>query len=186
MPQTRDPGNVAGAGANIEVFVPGASGPNSPEPTQPPVVTPPGTGQPPVAGPQEPQQPGQPGQPSAPSDSNLVVDAGAPVSPVAAVDGAGESILRAALDQAAAQNAERTTVTDVTGIRARATDGNLTLNEVRQAIAERQDQVLEITAEVEVGALSVQDPESGEIDLNCELPDNLELQQCRLDVGSGG
>ena len=95
------------------------------------------------------------------------------------------------LDQTAAQNAQRTSVTDLSSIRARAADGALSLDQVRAATEARQDMLLDITAEVEVGAITsgdatTGDAESGILSIDCELPENVDLQDCRLNPVFGG
>lgn len=79
------------------------------------------------------------------------------------------------LDQTAAQNAQRTSATDLSSIRARAADGALSLDQVREIAEARQDMLLDITAEVEVGAITTGDAESGILSIDCELPENVNL-----------
>jgi len=91
----------------------------------------------------------------------------------------------AIVDFTAAQNAERTSITDRSSVRARALDGVLTLDTVQSVIQSRDDLILDITAEVSVGAMSTADSrDAGTIELNCTLPENIELEECRIDVGT--
>lgn len=83
----------------------------------------------------------------------------------------------------ASQNAERTSITDVSSARASAVDGALTLDTVQAAAGSRRDQILEVTAEVYVGDLSASnDTGDGTLELNCTLPENIELEDCRIDL----
>jgi hypothetical protein len=186
VPLTIDPNSVAGAGVGITVFVPGSQRndppvvtpvpplvPSTPDPSVPPVSVDPGD----VVSPGSDTQAGSGGQSGASG-----------VSPV--TDGVvlpGPSIVTA-VDARAARNAELTTVTDITSLRARASDGVLLLDQLRQAINNRQDQLIDITAEVSVGEMTAGEFTSsdGQISLDCELPANIELEQCRINPLNGG
>jgi len=113
--------------------------------------------------------------------------------------------LTVAVDLTAAQNAERTSVTDLSSVRAQAADGALSLDAVQQATEARQDLVVDITAEVRVGSMTAAEVQaedaptapagddesdaaavqsSGIIEIDCQVPENFDLQECRINLGS--
>lgn len=190
IPLTLDPNNVAGSGRGTSTFVPGSNRVDPPPREQAPVTD---------------QNLGGGGNNTGGGNDTTIGDNTGSNTGGNTSEGSGPSgtdlAALVAIDVTAANNASRTSVTDLSSIRARAVDGVLSLDAVQQAAQTRQDFVLDITAEVSVGSITTGDVDvgaasvvtgdgaeggvdaSGTIEIDCEIPENIDLQQCRIDVG---
>ncbi|HEY7804817.1 MAG TPA: hypothetical protein VIC30_10355, partial [Orrella sp.] len=99
-----------------------------------------------------------------------VVDS--PVSSSVNVASAGASIV-------ASDNALRSEPNDFRSMGVRAANGMISLDQVREAVAIRNDKLMTITAEVEIGSMTVSGDSTASGQIDCELPENVDLLECR-------